>query len=246
MHVRARFSPVRSFLGRPSSLLISFGVLIIIHAIAARHPPELFRDRSGPWIHEYWTPRTWRGYPERPVVYKVAQIHTAGGPVMVSDDVHADFESALRHASTQRDAFTEYAAYRRTDTYGLWFPSIRIQHWNVYRIQQDLSARGFSMSELAVGDPRIRLFAAHPQLPGRLPLRVTPHVGLFGDLIGLVASVMFLIGILSALARTLASLRAGWRSIPEGHCDACGYDLAGLPAPVCPECGMRMNSASHP
>lgn len=32
----------------------------------------------------------------------------------------------------------------------------------------------------------------------------------------------------------------------NGKCwNACGYDLAGLPAPVCPECGTGMNSSSH-
>lgn len=237
-------SSVRGVLGRPSSVAISLGVLVIIHLYAVRHPPELFRDRTGPLFHEFWSPRPWRGYPERPVIYRVAQVLTHAGPVMISDDVYADYEAAIRRAHMERTQFAEYAAYRRTDTYGLWFGSIRLQGWDVYRVQRDLWFESNGLTALASRDPRIRFFAAHPQLPGRLPVLVEPLLGLAGDLLGFIAAASFIVGAISLLFRMFSAVRAGWRVIPDGHCPDCGYDLTGLPAPVCPECGGRMNSAS--
>lgn len=239
-------SSVRTALDQPSAIVVSFAVLVLIHVIAARHPPELFRDRVGPLLHEFWSPPAGRGYPERPIVYRVARIRTPTGSVMVSDDVHADYESAIRHAIMQRTEFTEYAAYRRTNTYGLWFGSIRVRGWDVYRVRRDLSPVSISLSELMPTDPIIRLFAAHPQLPGKLPLRVVPLPGAFGDLLGLIFLATCFIGVKSVLFRMCSAVWSRWRAVPHGHCQNCGYDLTGLPAPVCPECGGRMNSVSHP
>lgn len=227
----------RSALTRPSSVLLSIGVLACIHLLAIQHPPELFRDRAGPLLHEYWSLRPYRWYPERPVVYRVARIETAGGPVMISDDVHADFERSILHAVAHSASFGELAAYRRTDTYGLWFASIRVRSWDVYEVQRTSTALQLGMVRLKPADPRWRYFAAHPQLPGTLPLRITPRIGLIGDLFGIIATGVFGTGTGLIVRGLLVRWWAAWGSLPPGHCVACGYNLAGLPAPVCPECG---------
>jgi hypothetical protein len=115
---------------------------------------------------------------------------------------------------------------------GIWSPSVITEGWWIRYPEQ-----------VALSDAQKRIVLSSSQTTRRpeRTTRFTPWIAI--DLAG------FLLVI--AWCRLLVrSIRHGWRfrlrrrSI--GSCLACGYDLTGLPAPVCPECGGRMNSVSHP
>src|SRR5690606_3119238 len=89
--------------------------------------------------------------------------------------------------------------------------------------------------------PPLGNYAAHPISPaaGDVPLPMRPIPACF------VADVMLYAGAWYLLLRGIPALRR-WRRRRRGRCEACGYDLAGVPGGVCPECGgARSASALH-
>lgn len=121
--------------------------------------------------------------------------------------------------------------------YGLWFQSLRTDTWTPRFY--DRSARShFSPTPFELQNFEAA-FQRDPRLAGR-PRHATmlnPEVGL--DLLGI---AFVLLSVLSAWL----NVRRWRRPQRSTACSSCGYDLTGLPAPVCPECGTPMNSASHP
>jgi hypothetical protein len=114
---------------------------------------------------------------------------------------------------------------------GIWGPSFRTTGWWI------------TYPEGFVPDGAQRLAVIHASQTTQDPERrtiVTPWI--IVDLVGLL--------LVFAWCRLLfGGIRHGWRFRLRrrniGSCLACGYDLTGLPAPVCPECGGRMNSVSQ-
>jgi predicted amidophosphoribosyltransferase len=48
---------------------------------------------------------------------------------------------------------------------------------------------------------------------------------------------LWVIFLAAALLTALLWFHRWRRRIPPGHCRACRYNLAGISAPICPECG---------
>ena len=123
--------------------------------------------------------------------------------------------------------------YRGTLTTGWPFPSLRATEWGLVvtetpwqmeQVDASIWRRGISLTrsqEPLSYDTKQRLLPLHPVLQG------------------FVIDTLFYAGLLGAvrLAQT-ALLRAFRRR--RGLCISCGYDLAGITAVVCPECGSPM------
>lgn len=113
---------------------------------------------------------------------------------------------------------------------GIWSPSVTTDGWWIRYPEQ---------VALSDAQKRIVLSSSQTTLRPERTTRITPWIAM--DLAGLLLVI--------AWCRLLVrGIRHGWRfrlRRRSGSCHACGYDLTGLPAPVCPECGTGMNSSSH-
>lgn len=70
---------------------------------------------------------------------------------------------------------------------------------------------------------------------------------------GLVINIWFTVFVgasLAALLLTAAAIAARHHRAQRKHradlCSRCGYDLTGIPEPVCPECGTRFSAQAEP
>lgn len=129
---------------------------------------------------------------------------------------------------TGRDALV----FEQFNCMGIWFESVHIRRRSV--LVSDWSSNSFESSLL---DEPALVTALRSEPTGDL---LQPHWKLNGwillDLLGLVS--------VGVWCRSLANIvhRLLRRSRSAHCCQSCGYNLAGLPAPNCPECG---NSAAE-
>lgn len=145
------------------------------------------------------------------------------GAVTFVPDLYPDFERLAVQGEAGGFSVPLVTVVARQDRVGAWSSSFRTDGWWIREPQgitlteaQRQSVLG--MSRIAVGPQSRRT--------------VTPW--LLVDALGLL--------LVAAWVRLgVRGVRHGWRFRvgTVGCCPACGYDLTGLPAPVCPECGGR-------
>lgn len=116
---------------------------------------------------------------------------------------------------------------------GIWFESVRIQHRSVS--VSDFASRASKWS--LVDEPAL-VAALRAEPTGNL---LQPRWRLSGwillDLLGLLSLGVWcrsLVGIVHQIASRSRSVHC---------CQSCGYNLAGLPATTCPECGASTTPA---
>lgn len=126
-------------------------------------------------------------------------------------------------AFTGRDAMV----FEKKAVLGIWFQSVRIRSWDVTVFDAQTGHAATSVRHEPALASALR--AAPPQELPPPSWSASPWSIL--DLLGIVCAGV------CCWSMAGAARRRARRSPASAACESCGYDLAGLLKPVCPECG---------
>lgn len=207
------------------ALLLSFTVLSVLWG-----SQPIFTARKGPLLPTLYA--KWRSarVMVTPWLYQIASVNDGSSTYTIPDTAE-DYESQVVEAIAKGASveIVKGSHYRRLG--GVWGASWRMDGWTAWPETEFVSfetepPQVFSLKPAA--NPAM-LATSHPDIAGVPRRKFSIRPGILLDAFGFL--LLYL-----CIAQSIVVTRS-WPQRRTFGCPSCGYDLAGLTTPVCPECG---------
>ncbi|RMH25133.1 MAG: hypothetical protein D6692_11680 [Planctomycetota bacterium] len=207
------------------ALLLSFTVLSVLWG-----SQPIFTARKGPLLPTLYA--KWRSarVMVTPWLYQIASVNDGSSTYTIPDTAE-DYEKQVGEALANGASVEIVRGVRYSRWGGIWGASWRIDGWTAWPETEFISfeTEPPQILELKPAVSPAMLAVSHPDIAGVPRRSFSIRPGALLDAIGL-----FLLYL--CIAQSILVIRL-WPQRRSAGCQTCGYDLTGLTAPVCPECG---------